>query len=79
MKRIEEWKEKGKRLNRTGLATSWHHFTWPPPQHPATQHPRRVLVRTLVSKILNLETFRDAGKFLISVEDGQMPTDTNGR
>ena len=23
-----------------GLATSWHHFTWPPPQHPATQNPR---------------------------------------
>ena len=25
---------------RTGLATSWHHFTWPPPQHPATQNPQ---------------------------------------
>ena len=25
------------KLIRTGLATSWHHFTWPPPQHPATQ------------------------------------------
>ena len=24
----------------TGLATSWHHFTWPPPQHQATQNPR---------------------------------------
>ena len=24
-------------LAHTGLATSWHHFTWPPPQHQATQ------------------------------------------
>ena len=24
-------------LGRRGLATSWHHFTWPPPQHQATQ------------------------------------------
>ena len=24
----------------TGLATSWHHFTWPPPQHQATQRAR---------------------------------------
>merc|ERR1712097_218614 len=21
----------------TALATSWHHFTWPPPQHQAQQ------------------------------------------
>ena len=26
----------------TGLATSWHHFTWPPPQHQATQTHERV-------------------------------------
>ena len=25
-------------LAHTALATSWHHFTWPPPQHQATQH-----------------------------------------
>ena len=24
-------------LAHTALATSWHHFTWPPPQHQATQ------------------------------------------
>ena len=33
----EGGKGKGKRPTRTGLATSRHHFTWPPPQHPATQ------------------------------------------
>ena len=33
----EGGKEMRKRPFRQGLATSWHHFTWPPPQHPATQ------------------------------------------
>ena len=28
---------------RRGLAISWHHFTWPPPQHPATQNPQASL------------------------------------
>eukprot|EP00746_Dinoflagellata_sp_MGD_P149829 gnl/MRDRNA2_/MRDRNA2_81818_c0_seq3.p1 gnl/MRDRNA2_/MRDRNA2_81818_c0~~gnl/MRDRNA2_/MRDRNA2_81818_c0_seq3.p1 ORF type:complete len:183 (-),score=25.62 gnl/MRDRNA2_/MRDRNA2_81818_c0_seq3:683-1231(-) len=36
----EKEKEKGKRPTCTGLATSWHHFTWPPPQHQATQTTR---------------------------------------
>ena len=27
-------------LSHTGLATSWHHFTWPPPQHQAKQTTR---------------------------------------
>ena len=36
----EEGKERRKRPTHTGLATSWHHFTWPPPQHQATQNPR---------------------------------------
>ena len=31
----------------TGLATSWHHFTWPPPQRHATQtSQRRVFLRS---------------------------------
>ena len=25
------------RMDPYSLATSWHHFTWPPPQYPATQ------------------------------------------
>ena len=29
----------------TGLATSWHHFTWPPPQHQATQTTRGEYVK----------------------------------
>ena len=39
-KENEGAKGKGERPARTGLATSWHHFTWPPPQHQATQNPR---------------------------------------
>ena len=35
----ERRKAKRKEL---GLATSWHHFTWPPPQHQATQTHKRV-------------------------------------
>ena len=42
-RRDEEGKEQGHRQTRTGLATSWHHFTWPPPQHATTQNPRASL------------------------------------
>ena len=45
-KRKAEKKEKRKSLTHTGLATSWHHFTWSPPQHQATQNPRASLQKS---------------------------------
>ena len=49
MKGNEEWKQQEKHPTRTGLATSWHHFTWPPPQHPATQKTRGKLHKEISS------------------------------
>ena len=41
---------------RRGLATSWHHFTWPPPQHPATQRARgECFVGTIVLNKFGLQ------------------------
>ena len=46
----------GCELARTGLATSWHHFTWPPPQHQATQHPRQVFCTAGVTRFTGVPT-----------------------